>query len=108
MRVKCTRKTAVLQNSLQLELLRICQTKFHHDSVGRHYDHNDDDDEDGDDDGQKGKLYLLDRCVKRAVPVEARNSKLWIIILLNIVRITIDADANDWNISPTFFHLKYV
>ena len=84
MRVKCTRKTAVLQNSLQLELLRICQTKFHHDSVGRHYDHNDDDDDDGDDDddndddddGQKGKMHLLDRCVKRAVPVEARNSKL--------------------------------
>ena len=53
-------------------------------------------------------MHLLDRCVKRAVPVEAQNSKLWIIILLNIVRITIDADddADDWNISPRFLYMN--
>ena len=32
---------------------------------------------------KNAKMHLLDRCVKRAVPVEAQNSKLGIIIFSN-------------------------
>ena len=41
-----TGETAVLQNSLQLELLRICQTRFRYDSYDDDKDGNDDDDDD--------------------------------------------------------------
>ena len=33
---------------------------------------------------KNAKMHLLDRCVKRAVPVEARNSRLGIIISFNM------------------------
>ena len=95
-----TGETAVLQNSLQLELLRICQTRFRYDSYDDDKDGNDDDDDDeeeedpnDDDDDEEeeedgngddqmmrktDRTNLLDRCVRRAVPTEVQNSKLQI------------------------------